>query len=94
MRRVLVATLLCLVAAPAAAAMKTVTLSVPSMDCAACPITVGKALRRVPGVAHAEVDFAKREATVTFDDARAGLDDLTRATKNAGYPSKAVAKAP
>jgi mercuric ion binding protein len=63
------------------------------MDCPVCPITVGKALRKVPGVARAEVDFATREAIVTFDDARAGLDDLTRATKDAGYPSKPVAKA-
>ena len=36
--------------APAWAATKTVTLSVPGMTCAACPITVKKALTKVDGV--------------------------------------------
>jgi len=34
------------------AATQTVTLSVPGMTCAACPITVKKALSRVPGVSN------------------------------------------
>ena len=53
---------------PAWAATKTVTLSVPGMTCAACPITVKKALSKVAGVEKAEVSFEKREAVVTFDD--------------------------
>lgn len=72
---------------PAWAALKTVTLSVPSMDCAACPIVVKKALSKVAGVQKVEVSFEKREAVVTFDDARAPVDALTKATANAGYPS-------
>ena len=32
-------------------AAKTVTLAVENMSCAACPITVRKALEKVPGVA-------------------------------------------
>ncbi|EKH5750464.1 cation transporter, partial [Pseudomonas aeruginosa] len=46
------ATLIALAAAlstPAWAATKTVTLSVPGMTCAACPITVKKALTKVDG---------------------------------------------
>ena len=35
------------------------------MNCAACPITVKKALGKVAGVAKTEVDLEKREATVT-----------------------------
>lgn len=72
------------------AAPKTVTLSVPTMDCPVCPITVKKALTKVPGVAQAEVNFDKREATVTFDDARTTAQALTKATKDAGYPSIVV----
>ena len=84
------ATLLALAAtlsAPAWAATKTVTLSVPGMTCAACPITVKKALSKVAGVEKAEVSFEKREAVVTFDDAKTNADALTKATANAGYPS-------
>jgi len=73
--------------APAWAATSTVTLSVPGMTCAACPITVKTALSRVAGVERAEVRFDRREAVVSFDDARTDVDALIRATENAGYPA-------
>ncbi|MDH5539021.1 MAG: mercury resistance system periplasmic binding protein MerP [Rhizobacter sp.] len=72
---------------PSWAASQTVVLSVPTMDCPVCPLTVKKALTRVDGVSMAEVNFDKRQATVTFDDARTQVDALTKATTNAGYPS-------
>jgi mercuric ion binding protein len=72
---------------PALAAQQTVTLAVPGMTCAACPITVKKALSKVAGVDKAEVDYEKRQATVTFDDAKTDVAKLTRATADAGYPS-------
>ena len=74
----------------ALAAPATVTLSVPSMDCPVCPITVKKALTKVNGVTQAKVDFDKRQATVTFDDAKTDVQALTLATKNVGYPSKLI----
>ncbi|MGE4321812.1 MAG: mercury resistance system periplasmic binding protein MerP, partial [Sphingobium sp.] len=55
--------------------------------CAACPITVKKALAKVAGVETAEVSFERREAVVTFDDARTNVQALTKATENVGYPS-------
>ena len=70
------------------AVTKTVTLTVENMTCAACPITVRKALEKVPGVAKAKVDFDKKTATVTFDPAKTKVEDLTWATTEAGYPSK------
>lgn len=78
---------------PAMAAPKTVTLSVPGMNCAACPITVKKALGEVPGVAKTDVNLGKREATVTFDNARTNVEALMRATQDAGYPSTVVGSA-
>ena len=57
--------------APAWSATRTVTLSVPGMNCAACPITVKKALVKVAGVAKVDVSLDQREAVVTFDDTRA-----------------------
>ena len=78
------------VALSALAAPATVTLSVPSMDCPVCPITVKKALTRVNGVSQAKVDFDKRQATVTFDDAKTNVQALTLATKNVGYPSMLI----
>lgn len=69
------------------AAPRTVTLDVPGMTCALCPITVKKALMKVPGVTHAEVSYEARQAVVTFDDVRTGTDALMQATRDAGYPS-------
>ncbi len=80
-------------ASPLWAATQTVTLSVPDMNCAACPITVKKALTKVPGVGKTEVNLDKREAKVTFDDAKTNIEALTRATKEAGYPSTVVGAA-
>ncbi len=78
---------------PAHAATKTVTLSIPSMDCPVCPITVKKALSQVSGVSHATVNFDRRQAVVTFDDARTHVGALTDSTKSAGYPSTLVGQA-
>ena len=63
--------------APAWAATQTVTLSVPGMTCAACPITVKKALTKVDGVQKVEVSYEKLAAVVTFDDTRTTAEALT-----------------
>lgn len=74
----------------ALAEMKTVTLSVPGMNCDLCPITIRKAISRVPGVSRVEASYEKKQAVVTFDDAKTTVDALTEATANAGYPSRPV----
>lgn len=78
---------------PLWAATQSVTLSVPDMNCATCPITVKKALTKVSGVTKIDVNLDRREARVTFDDAKANVEALTRATKNAGYSATAVGAA-
>jgi mercuric ion binding protein len=74
-------------ASPAFATSQTVTLSVPGMTCSACPITVKKALQKVPGVENVTATFEPKEAVVTFDDRTTTLDQLREATTTAGYPS-------
>ncbi len=69
------------------AAPKTITLSIPGMDCPVCPITVKKALSQVAGVSQTIVNFEKRQAVVTFDDTRTDVGALIDSTRNAGYPS-------
>ncbi|MBI2753230.1 MAG: mercury resistance system periplasmic binding protein MerP [Betaproteobacteria bacterium] len=75
--------------APALAAMQTVTLSVPGMTCAACPLTVKQSLNKVKGVSQTEVSYEKKQAVVSFDDAKTNVHALTKATADAGYPSTA-----
>ena len=83
----LVAALLLLAAAPTFAAVRQVTLTVPTMDCATCPVTIKVALMKVPGVAKAVVSYKHRTAVVTFEDSKADVAALTRATDGVGYPS-------
>src|SRR5260370_15599678 len=73
---------------PAWASPQVVTLNVSGMTCTACPITVKKALEKVPGVSKVDVRFEKKQVLVTFDDAKTNTDALVKATTNAGYPSQ------
>jgi periplasmic mercuric ion binding protein len=77
-----------ILAAPSTfAAEKTVTLAVQHMTCAACPRTVKASLQAVPGVTSVIVSATEKTAVVTFDDSKAEVDALVKATTNAGYPS-------
>lgn len=87
MKKLFSALALAAVMAPVWAATQTVTLAVPGMTCAACPITVKQAISKVDGVQKVEVSYEKRQAVVSFDDGRTSVQKLTKATEDAGYPS-------
>jgi periplasmic mercuric ion binding protein len=70
------------------AAPRTAILDVPGMTCPTCPITVKKALNKVSGVTKVDVSFEKKQAAVTYDDAKTNVEALLKATADAGYPSK------
>ena len=70
------------------ASFQQVVLTVDGMTCAACPKTVKTALEGVEGVYSAEATFEPPEAVVRFDPDKVTVEELTRATKNAGYPSE------
>jgi mercuric ion binding protein len=89
MRRFIIAVLLAVPLSVLAAEPQTVVLDVQNMTCELCPITVKKALNKVPGVAATEIDLAKRIASVKFDPDRTNVAALVKATTNAGYPSTA-----
>lgn len=86
-RLVLLSALLTIPLGLFAGTLRTVTLDVKNMTCAVCPITVKKALEKVPGVTSATMNFDKKQAQVTFDDSVATVDTLREATANAGYPA-------
>lgn len=73
-----------------AAGTTTATLAVTNMDCAVCPITVRKALEKVPGVDTAKVDLKTKHAVVIFDPAKTTPEALTKATNDAGFPSSVM----
>jgi mercuric ion binding protein len=87
MRRLLVVALLTAPLTAWAGTPQTVVLDVQNMTCELCPITVKKALGKVPGVADTKVDLDKRTAAVTFDPDKANVAALVKATTDAGFPS-------
>jgi len=76
-----------LASSAAFAAEMTITLAVKNMYCADCPFIVRKSLEAVPGVSKAVVSYKDKTAVVIYDDTKADVAALTRATTEAGYPS-------
>jgi mercuric ion binding protein len=74
-------------AAPAFADETTVTLAVRNWYCAACPHVIKESLAAVPGVSNVAVSDKTKTAVVTFDDTKADVKALIKATTAAGYPS-------
>jgi len=70
-----------------AAQSSTVTLDIPGMTCKFCPITIKKALKKVPGVISAEADYETKTATISYDPDKTSTEALIKATTDAGYPS-------
>ena len=54
---------------------------------AACPITVKKAFKKVPGVAEVTVDYKAGTAEVIYDAGKVSPDELAKATTAAGNPT-------
>ncbi|MEX2124948.1 MAG: heavy metal-associated domain-containing protein [Woeseia sp.] len=73
--------------AQSAAAEQTVTFAVEKMTCAACPITVRKAMEKVEGVKSVSVDFDAKTANVVFDPTIATPEQIGAASTKAGYPA-------
>jgi len=61
------------------------TLTVGGMHCATCALTIHDALKEVPGVVDAKVNFALGKALVEYDSGKADQAQLKRAVEEAGY---------
>ena len=61
------------------------TLEIGGMTCASCVGRVERALRKLDGVATAQVNLATEVAAVAYDPARLDPDELVRAVTRAGY---------
>jgi len=76
---------LALAGAAGAAEPVRVTLDVPGMNCSLCPISVRKALERVPGVVRAKADLDMKSAEVVYDPGKVSPEALAKAVTDAGY---------
>ncbi|MBL4571536.1 MAG: mercury resistance system periplasmic binding protein MerP [Gammaproteobacteria bacterium] len=87
MKKIMFTILLALTSFTALAKPQTITLDLPTMDCAMCPITVKMALDKVEGVIESAVTLDSKSAVVTFEDTQTSVVALVQATTNAGYIS-------
>ncbi|MFA6017789.1 MAG: cation-translocating P-type ATPase [Patescibacteria group bacterium] len=65
--------------------MKKITFPVSGMHCASCAANIGNALKEIPGVKDAGVNFATEKATVEYHEEKASIHVLHQAVKDAGY---------
>ncbi len=65
--------------------MKRFSLPVFGMTCQSCASKIEKAVRGVPGVSRAMVDFRGQKALVEVDAEKSGAEELRAAVKSAGY---------
>jgi mercuric ion binding protein len=89
-RPVTAAFVVALFSTPIWAATQTTTLKVPGMTCPTCPLTVKKALQKVPGVSKIDVNYEQKEIAVAFDDAKTSDAAIMKATSDIGFPSQLV----
>jgi P-type Cu+ transporter len=68
-----------------------VTIPVTGMTCASCVRRIEKALKKVDGVAEANVNLATEKAHVVYDSSVATPDQLKAAVEKAGYGVRASA---
>jgi Cu+-exporting ATPase len=66
-------------------AEKKVNIPVTGMTCANCAINIERAVKKLPGVKQASVNFASEKASVSFDPDEVQLPKVVDKIKDAGY---------
>lgn len=64
--------------------MSKTTLKIVGMHCASCAVTTEKALKKLPGVTDANVNFATERATIEHDE-HVSHEVLAKAVRDTGY---------
>jgi mercuric ion binding protein len=80
-------------AQPALAAEKTVTLTIPTMDCGSRILKVTWLLQDYEGVTRAKADMTDPIVTITFDEEKVSVDDIKSALKAEGFDVEKVTPA-
>lgn len=65
--------------------IKKVVAQVKGMSCAACALTVKKAIENTKGVVNANVNLATNQATFSYDTSLVSIDEIFRNVEKTGY---------
>ncbi len=85
MKKSLVAASLMGLSFSASSAVQTAELTVPTMNCPVCPITIKAALSKVDGVEQVKTSLGEKKAWVAFDDEKTSVESLELVSAKAGY---------
>ncbi len=69
-------------------------LALEGMTCASCAMRIEKGLKKVPGVADAQVNLATEQASVTYDPARTDVSQMMQKVEAVGYKATPVEQLP
>ena len=69
-------------------------LALEGMTCASCAMRIEKGLKKVPGVADAQVNLATEQASVTYDPARTDVSQMMQKVEAVGYKATPVEHLP
>ncbi len=72
-------------APPKSGQTKELIIPIVGMHCANCANTVGRSLKRMPGVDAANVSYASERAVITYDPKRVTPDQMIEMIKSIGY---------
>ena len=73
------------ITAPAQGKTKQLIIPIIGMHCANCANTVGRNLKRMPGVDEASVSYASERAVIDYDPKRVTPDEMIAIVKDLGY---------
>src|SRR5438270_10313079 len=76
------------------AAESQTVLALEGMTCASCAMRIEKGLKKVPGVADAQVNLATEQASVTYDPARTDVSQMMQKVEAVGYKATPVEHLP
>ncbi len=65
-------------------------LVLDGMTCASCAMRIEKGLKKLSGITEASVNFATEQATVTYDPAQTGLEQMVEKVETLGYTASPV----
>ena len=68
--------------------MEKITLNISGMHCASCASNIENALKSIPGVFGAQVNFALEKAYIEFEPEKTSIGDLISAVEKSGYKAK------
>ncbi len=68
--------------------MKTESLKIIGMTCAACAKASERAVKKLDGVSEANVNFATEKMVIQFDEEKVDIDKIKEAVAKAGYEAK------